>query len=116
MGGRGFEPPTSPANIDGTRAVLNLHRSCTKMEIMERRIVRHFVQFSGLFAGRKPAPMLKGVFEIRTIYAQLSSYFMKGAPQERGKTHVKPGDGDLVYLSIHSESLISGLWHRRVSH
>jgi hypothetical protein len=29
-GGRGFEPPTWPANLDGGKAVLNLHLFCTK--------------------------------------------------------------------------------------
>jgi hypothetical protein len=36
------------------------------MEIMDTRIGGHFVQFSGLFAGRKPAAMLKDVFGIWT--------------------------------------------------
>jgi beta-phosphoglucomutase-like phosphatase (HAD superfamily) len=75
VGARGFEPPTSPANIDRIRAVLNLHRSCTKMEIMDRRTVHHFVQFSGFFAGGELAPMLKGVFGIWTIEESYSKFF-----------------------------------------
>ena len=71
VGTRGFEHPTSPANIDGVRGILNLHQSCAEREGCGSVVI--LCSFQVFSRGANPRQCLRAFWEYGQ-YAHLSSF------------------------------------------